>query len=425
MGAAASLPDELDAKAAEEACGASLWNNAVFNALAKEGKITKAQFIRVVENTEECDLDGVHPWEAACGKGIASAFDCDGKVSCGDRYVASSALENRFTHVLNITQKCPNFHEKSGIQYLRVSVDDVDDADLLSRFRETSQFIDEAVRQPNGKVLVHCQSGMSRSGSVCIAYLMAKQGMSLVAAYDQLRNKRPGIIPNYGFFKQLQRFEAVCTGSCDGNEGGGGGCSTNTWNNRNSAAGATMADSDYFTERLVHPYRAGFTRDSATRALEQCNGDFEQALEALSEERNAHEQSEAIAKLAAFLQQHCSIGKEEPAKPSRRKSSAPRHNCPLPRERGKSSAVCGTTAAALAHELHASCYDSEEKLLGAVCEDGDDPGGKLEEFKATLAEDRFSMLKEEERGQLVGRLQLLCVANGRRKPEHQLRRLQN
>lgn len=56
---------------------------------------------------------------------------------------------------------------------------------------------DEAQRR-GGVCLVHCKSGMSRSGSVAIAYLMHAKQMTLLDALTFCRNKRPIISPNPG-----------------------------------------------------------------------------------------------------------------------------------------------------------------------------------------------------------------------------------
>ena len=67
--------------------------------------------------------------------------------------------------------------------------------------------VPDDVAAEGGKVLVHCRAGVSRSATVCIAYLMHKQGISLDAAFDQVLVKRPVIDPNLNFIQQLQRFE--------------------------------------------------------------------------------------------------------------------------------------------------------------------------------------------------------------------------
>lgn len=53
-----------------------------------------------------------------------------------------------------------------------------------------------------GKILVHCQVGISRSATIVLAYLMLKQNMTLVEAIKKVKDER-GIYPNQGFLRQL------------------------------------------------------------------------------------------------------------------------------------------------------------------------------------------------------------------------------
>lgn len=62
-------------------------------------------------------------------------------------------------------------------------------------------------------VLIFCVAGMSRSASLCLAYLMKYCGMSLLDSYNYLKRRRPRIKPNCSFFKQLIRYEEKLRGS--------------------------------------------------------------------------------------------------------------------------------------------------------------------------------------------------------------------
>lgn len=96
---------------------------------------------------------------------------------------------------------------------LAVDILDLDDQLILVHFEKCIQFLRTAISDlKSGKVLVHCVYGQSRSASVCIAYLMAEKQMSLVDAYNCVRDARPCIYVNHGFLKQLKLFEQT---KCD------------------------------------------------------------------------------------------------------------------------------------------------------------------------------------------------------------------
>lgn len=48
-------------------------------------------------------------------------------------------------------------------------------------FEETTNFIHDALKN-GGKILIHCQVGVSRSATIVLAYLMMKRKMSAIEA---------------------------------------------------------------------------------------------------------------------------------------------------------------------------------------------------------------------------------------------------
>ena len=72
-------------------------------------------------------------------------------------------------------------------------------------FERACQFIDEAHRS-NGVVLVHCVCGVSRSTTLCCAYLMKHHSMTIEEALVQIRSRRSIIQPNLNFLRQLIVF---------------------------------------------------------------------------------------------------------------------------------------------------------------------------------------------------------------------------
>ena len=74
-------------------------------------------------------------------------------------------------------------------------------------------FFADNARDNGGKVLVHCHAGISRSATVCIAYLMYKNNFTLEQAFDHVRSRRGVISPNLNFMQQLQEFEKDICGA--------------------------------------------------------------------------------------------------------------------------------------------------------------------------------------------------------------------
>eukprot|EP01063_Lacrimia_lanifica_P003024 TRINITY_DN11630_c0_g1_i1.p1 TRINITY_DN11630_c0_g1~~TRINITY_DN11630_c0_g1_i1.p1 ORF type:complete len:207 (+),score=44.44 TRINITY_DN11630_c0_g1_i1:143-763(+) len=70
----------------------------------------------------------------------------------------------------------------------------------------------EAWRAEGHTVLIHCQSGISRSATVAIAYAAKSTGADLMAAYDAVAAARPCVNPNDGFFRVLQEYAATACG---------------------------------------------------------------------------------------------------------------------------------------------------------------------------------------------------------------------
>ncbi len=65
----------------------------------------------------------------------------------------------------------------------------------------------DSIKAKGGKVFVHCHAGISRSATVCIAFIMKHMELSLSKSYDFVKQKRPCISPNLHFMGQLLTFE--------------------------------------------------------------------------------------------------------------------------------------------------------------------------------------------------------------------------
>ncbi|XP_060567203.1 probable dual specificity protein phosphatase DDB_G0281963 [Ruditapes philippinarum] len=130
----------------------------------------------------------------------------------GDREDAESlqnSNEAGITHIVTVDKYPLKWIEENGIfRYLYHQCLDMETTDLLSQFKHMFNFIDEADKQ-NGKVLIHCLAGMSRSSTIAVGYLMYKSKIPLEVAMHIVKQYRKKIKPNEGFMRQLELFEQI------------------------------------------------------------------------------------------------------------------------------------------------------------------------------------------------------------------------
>lgn len=110
------------------------------------------------------------------------------------------------TALINVSANCPN-HFESHYQYKSIPVEDNHKADISSWFNEAIDFID-SIKNAGGRVFVHCQAGISRSATICLAYLMRTNRVKLDEAFEFVKQRRSIISPNFSFMGQLLQFES-------------------------------------------------------------------------------------------------------------------------------------------------------------------------------------------------------------------------
>ncbi|XP_075162008.1 dual specificity protein phosphatase 18 [Haematobia irritans] len=134
---------------------------------------------------------------------------------CGASVLSSNLITQLgINFVINVSAELPDtpLPANADTLYLRISISDRPNAELSKHFDEVADMIEE-VRLSGGKTLVHCVAGVSRSASLCLAYLMKCSGMTLKEAFVHVKNIRPQIRPNTGFFQQLRCYEEQRYGS--------------------------------------------------------------------------------------------------------------------------------------------------------------------------------------------------------------------
>lgn len=136
---------------------------------------------------------------------------CEG-LYIGNEGCASNHTFLRQCRVSHIVLVCKDHiddgDDDDDVKRLLVSVNDDPNEDLAAHFERIFTFMDECKVSHKGcSVLVVCNAGVSRSATVCTAYLMHARGMKMKDALAMVQKARPCVCPNEGFMKQLEDFE--------------------------------------------------------------------------------------------------------------------------------------------------------------------------------------------------------------------------
>mmetsp|Transcript_76781 Transcript_76781/g.144681 ORF Transcript_76781/g.144681 Transcript_76781/m.144681 type:complete len:438 (+) Transcript_76781:73-1386(+) len=117
-------------------------------------------------------------------------------------------LENMgISHMLSVVADSDEeIATPAGMERIVLHAADSSDEDIAALFPRAVQFLQQ-VHEAGGRVLVHCVAGRSRSASLVIAYLMRRCNMTLNEAFTLLKEKRPVVLPNSGFWQQLEAEE--------------------------------------------------------------------------------------------------------------------------------------------------------------------------------------------------------------------------
>nr|XP_033815058.1 dual specificity phosphatase 28 isoform X2 [Geotrypetes seraphini] len=90
-------------------------------------------------------------------------------------------IQEGVTFCINVSRQQP--FSSLGIGTLRVPVFDKPSENLYAYFDQCAEVIEDIV-QKDGKCLVYCKNGRSRSAAVCIAYLMKYRHLQLEGAFE-------------------------------------------------------------------------------------------------------------------------------------------------------------------------------------------------------------------------------------------------
>jgi predicted protein tyrosine phosphatase len=122
---------------------------------------------------------------------------------CHERHCGYKWLRNNAQTILNF-----DVEASDSFEHLHIRIEDDDDANVLDQLEDAVEFIEEAI-DDDGKVLVHCQAGVSRSSAVVVAFLCSSMGLGVDEALAVLKQSHPTAQPNEGFMQQLKLYKVM------------------------------------------------------------------------------------------------------------------------------------------------------------------------------------------------------------------------
>lgn len=114
---------------------------------------------------------------------------------------------NNITNILCIGWELRKPHENIFEYLYYGKILDAPMQNLIHLFEECHKFMENALIENRGKILVHCQLGVSRSATIVISYLMRLNNWRFQESYEWTKFRRAFVDPNVGFQVQLMEFE--------------------------------------------------------------------------------------------------------------------------------------------------------------------------------------------------------------------------
>ena len=127
----------------------------------------------------------------------------------GSIYHARELDTNAVPFVLSIIDLAADkigLRPSAKLQHCHINLRDTPSELISCHFDRALAFMELAL-EAGEKCFVHCHAGVSRSASLCIAFLVKHRAMSTDEALAHVRSARQWVGPNHGFMQQLRNFE--------------------------------------------------------------------------------------------------------------------------------------------------------------------------------------------------------------------------
>mmetsp|Transcript_27950 Transcript_27950/g.63196 ORF Transcript_27950/g.63196 Transcript_27950/m.63196 type:complete len:210 (-) Transcript_27950:62-691(-) len=129
--------------------------------------------------------------------------------SCDDARNLQVLKQRGVTHVLNCASASvktgAGFYAPEGIAYSEFVSEDTQEYNIMNHYAVLSELAD-ATCKAGGVLFCHCEAGVNRSGTLCLAYHAVNSRMPLVESARHCKKRRGRICTNVGFQTQLFDF---------------------------------------------------------------------------------------------------------------------------------------------------------------------------------------------------------------------------
>lgn len=146
-----------------------------------------------------------------------------GPYACAMKSKLPYLQQHGITHIVCVRQRQegpfvrPNFPEH--FTYLVVELSDGTNESIIPHFPRVREFLRQAM-QAGGRVLMHGNAGISRSGALLVSYMMEQYSLPYSEALRLIQMRRFCVSPNEGFQAQLLEYEPIYKAEAAARAGG-------------------------------------------------------------------------------------------------------------------------------------------------------------------------------------------------------------
>ncbi len=116
-------------------------------------------------------------------------------------------INNQIKIIISLNNQKP-INKIDNIKYYIFDIEDNPNFDIIKYCNQIYDIIENSQdNKESENILIHCDAGVSRTGTILIFYLMKKYKYTYNKAFEFIKLKRPCIIPNQGFEFNLRLLE--------------------------------------------------------------------------------------------------------------------------------------------------------------------------------------------------------------------------